>query len=131
MHKFTPGVITFGTGVAQGMAYTAAVNGFWAGPWAGSLYYGLVGVSAPPWMLVGVFSGLLIPIAALGAFAGVLADPLQKKLGVHEKRLQALLDSVETNLKGEGNTRMPVRDHYLARIFDLLDWTQAALHAAL
>lgn len=130
MNKFTPGAFTLGTSLAGGFAYTTAVNSFWAGSRAGGIYYSLVGVSTPPWMIAGAFTGMLIPIAALGTFAGIVADPVQRKLGLHQKRLHNLLNTVEANLKGEGDVRLAVRDHYLARIFDFMDWTQAAIRFA-
>lgn len=130
MHKVTPGVAALSTSIAGGLAHSAAVHSFWAGPWAGGIYYGVVGVGTPPWLAAGVFAGMLIPAAALAAFAGVIIDPIQRKLGLHQRRLNKLLDAVEANLRGEGENRFAVRDHYVARIFDLMDWTQVAIRMA-
>ena len=60
------------------------------------------------------------------AFSSVISDPLQARLGVHKRRLNRLIDGLEDALKGRGNSGMPVRELYLARIFDLLDLLKTA-----
>ncbi len=126
--QVTPGVAALSSSLAGTIAYHSAVSGFWAGPWAGSLYYTAVGVSTPPWLTAGVFTGLLVPAAILAAFAGVIADPVQKRLGLHRRRLDRLVDTVAGRLRRE-DAYFPVRDHYVARLMDLVDWTQVALRA--
>ena len=126
--QVTPGVAALSSSLAGTIAYHSAVSGFWAGPWAGSLYYTAVGVSTPPLLAAGVFTGLLVPAAVLAAFAGVVADPVQKRFGLHRRRLDRLVDTVAGRLRRE-NAYLPVRDHYVARLMDLVDWTQVALRA--
>jgi len=61
---------------------------------------------------------------------GIITDPLQRKLGLNIKKLNKVLDSTEELLLGEDNARLMLKDHYIARIFDLLDWTQIIMRAA-
>jgi len=63
-------------------------------------------------------------------FGGIITDPLQRKLGLNIKKLNKVLDSTEELLLGEDNARLMLKDHYIARIFDLLDWTQIIMRAA-
>lgn len=124
--QLTPGVAALSGSIAGTVAYQTAVSGFWAGPWLGSVYYGMVGVSTPPLLTAGVFGALLVPATVLAAFAGVVTDPLQRRLGLHRRRLERLVDSLEAGLRGEERF-YAVRDHYVARLLDLADWVQAAL----
>ena len=128
--KFTPGAAALSGVVAGSIAHSAAVAGFWAGPWAGGLYYSLVSVKASPLLYAGVFAGMLVPLAMLTAFAGVIADPVQRALGLHERRLNRLLDVFEANLAGESDAGFGARDHYVARIMDLLDWSATIMRLA-
>ncbi len=128
--KFTPGAAALSGVVAGSIAHSTAVAGFWAGPWLGGLYYSLVSVKASPLLYAGVFAGMLVPLAMLTAFAGVVADPVQRSLGLHERRLNRLLDVFEANLAGESDAGFGARDHYVARIVDLLDWSATIVRLA-
>ncbi|MDX1453423.1 MAG: DUF6635 family protein [Oleiphilaceae bacterium] len=127
--KMTPGLVSLSGVVATGIAHQAAIHSFWAGPWAAKLYYGVVGVSTPFALSAGIFGALLIPASFVAAFAGVLADPVQRRLGWHQKRLHRLLDGLEQQLMGEQG-HLSLRDHYVARVFDLFDWSQALIRLA-
>jgi hypothetical protein len=129
LHKLTPGIASLSGSVASGLAHSAAIKSFWAGTFAGNMYYSVVGVTTPAYLTAGVFASLLIPASAIAAFAGVLADPVQRRLGLHSRRLNQMLDSVELIMLGKSDQKYKVRDHYVARIFDLLDWTQLVIKA--
>ena len=125
--KATPGLVSFSTVVAGSLAQTAAVSGFWAGPWAGGLYYALAGApAATPLLTAGVFAGLAVPAAAVTALAGLVADPIQASFGMHHRRLYRLIDTLELNLKTDQDAQLPLRSHYVARLVDLWDWTTLA-----
>ena len=128
-HQFTPGVTTLGAALATTIAHEAAVSGFALGPWLGNIYYSMFAASTPPLLYAGVFAGMLIPLAALAAFSGVVSDPLQRALGLHQRRLHRLIDAVEASLIGE-HSRFTVRDHYAARLLDFADWSCALLRMA-
>ena len=128
--KFTPGAAALSGVVAGSIAHSAAIGSFFAGPWLGGLYYSLVSVKASPLLYAGVFAGMLVPLAMLTAFAGVVADPVQRSLGLHERRLNRLLDVLEANLAGESDAGFGARDHYVARLMDLLDWSASIVRLA-
>ncbi len=128
--KFTPGAAALSGVVAGSIAHSAAVGSFFAGPWLGGLYYSLVSVKVSPLLYAGVFAGMLVPLAMLTVFAGVVADPLQRTLGLHERRLNRLLDVFEANLTGESDAGFDARDHYVARLMDLLDWSASIVRLA-
>jgi hypothetical protein len=77
-------------------------------------------------MLTATVTGGLLGLAALLAtFSGLLTDPLQQRLGLHRRRLVRLVDALERELlEGEGRS-FAVRDHYVARLLDLVDLLRA------
>ena len=92
---------------------------------AGGVRYGLFS-AAPSDLLVASITGGLIGLGAVvTAFAGILTDPLQRALGMHRRRLHRLIDALGVELKG-GRQAFQVRDHYAARILDLVDLARMA-----
>ena len=61
---------------------------------------------------------MLAATALASAFSGVVTDPIQKALGIHHRRLIALLDTLEDGFLG-GDARLEVREHYAARLVDI------------
>jgi hypothetical protein len=51
----------------------------------------------------------------------------QLHLGLHQRRLNRLIDSLERELRGSGDARFVIRDHYVARILDLVDLARTAI----
>jgi hypothetical protein len=72
----------------------------------------------------------VVATAATAAFAGILSDPLLRRAGVHRRRLHRLIDILGLELKGKNERSFAVRDHYVARIFDLVDLLRAAYRIA-
>ena len=124
--QLTPGVVSLGPAVATAAAQQAAIAGFPLGAGLGSLWYGVFPASPSPLMTVGVTLGLALGFSVLSAFAGVVADPVQRALGIHQRRLRRLVAAIERNLGGDGPERFVVRDHYVARILDVADVLRAA-----
>lgn len=130
-HQLTPGVVTLAGPVSASLAHAIAVSGFWAGPWAGGVWYGLVGAPAAAPLLTGAVAvGLMAPLAVLTAFAGVVTDPVQRRLGVHRKRLTRMVDTLEQQMAGDDEAYMVIRDHYVARAFDIWDLSAACWRLA-
>lgn len=73
--------------------------------------------------------GLALSLAVLSAFAGVVFDPVQRRLGLHRRRLNKLVTAVERDLIGSDTGNFVVRDHYVARVMDLADLLRAAWRA--
>jgi hypothetical protein len=127
--QLTPGALSLGPVLAAAVAQKAAIASFPLGAAAGGLWYGLFS-AAPSAVLVTGATGTLLGIGAIvTAFAGVLTDPVQRATGVHRRRLHRLIDALGVELKG-GRQAFEVRDHYAARIFDLLDLARMAQQVA-
>lgn len=127
--QVTPGVISLGPALAGVLAQQAAIASFPLGAGLGGVWYGSFPAAAGPAMTAGVTGGLALSLAILSAFAGVIADPVQRRLGLHRRRLERLVTAVERNLRGEGAGRFIVRDHYVARVLDLADLLRATWRA--
>jgi len=128
--QLTPGALSLGPTVAGAIAHQAAVASFPLGAGAGGLWYGLMGVTPSTGLVVGATGGLMAATAVATAFAGVIGDPVQRAFGVHQRRLHKLIDALKDELKGESETAYQVRDHYAARIFDLVDLARATYRLA-
>ncbi len=57
----------------------------------------------------------------MAAFSGIAADPIQRRLGLHRRRLLRLIDALERRFSGDGEAGFVVRDHYVARLLTLLE----------
>lgn len=128
--ELTPGALSLGPLIAAAIAHQAAVATFPLGAGLGSLWYGLFTVK-PTVAAVTAATVSLIGIAAvLTAFVGIATDPLLRRLGVHRRRLHRLIDIFGRRLRGEDGAAFHVRDHYVARVFDLVDVVRTGLRAA-
>ena len=119
--KFTPGMMSLGPATAQVLVQNAAIAGFPLGSGAGALWYGVFPAAAPAALSIGLTGGLLAAGAVIGAFSGVVSDPIQRRLGLHHRRLKRLIDCLERELTGQGDSRFTVRDHYVARTLDVIE----------
>lgn len=124
--QLTPGVLTLGPALAGAIAQKAAIASFPLGASVGGIWYGHFAAGPSTGLVVGTTGGLMMLAAAATAFAGIIGDPIQRALGLHQRRLRQFIDALGDELKGEGRTAFRVRDHYAARIFDLLDVMAAA-----
>lgn len=129
-HQLTPGALTLGPLLAAAIAQHAAIAAFPLGAGLGGLWYGAVPAAPSAGLVAGATAGVMVVAALVSAFAGVVADPLQRSLGLHQRRLERLVDGLAAALKGEGDAGLKVREHYLARLFDLLDLTRAVQRLA-
>jgi hypothetical protein len=127
--KLTPGTFTLGPVLAGAIAHQAAVASFPLGAGLGSVWYAWFPAAPSAALLVGTTGGLMLLAAVTAGFAGVIADPVQRALGLHERRLERLIAALGRELQGDSAVAFQLRDHYVARIFDLLDLGRAALRA--
>lgn len=129
-HQLTPGALSLGPAVAALFAQQAAIAGFPLGAALGSAWYRIFPVE-PSAAAVTVAVLLLIALAALfSALIGVILDPLLLLFGFHRRRLHRLIDTIGASLKGDGEAAFRVRDHYVARVFDLVDLVRTGLAVA-
>ena len=125
--QVTPTALSLGPVIAAALAHKAAIAAFPLGAGIGSLWYALFQAGPSVGLIAGVTGGLVLVSAIVTAFAGIISDPLLRATGLHQRRLHQLIDSLASEL-GDGTTRFRVRDHYVARVFDLLDLARAVLH---
>ena len=98
LHQATPGMVALGPALARSVS--AHVTGAAAAIFTGG--------------------GVLAASAAIAAFSGIVTDPLQRRLGLHQRRLIRLLDSLETGFLG-GDPQLAAQEQYAARLLDMLD----------
>ena len=127
--KLTPGTFSLGPVLAGAIAHQAAVASFPLGAGLGSLWYAWFPTAPSAALLLGTTGGLMLLTAVTAGFAGVISDPVQRALGLHARRLERLIDALGRELAGDSDVAFQVRDHYVARIFDLLDLSRAAARA--
>ena len=112
--------MTLGPALAASIAQQSAVAAFPLGPTLGGLWYGVFPAAAAPGLVVGLTGGLAAIAASAAAFAGIVTDPIQRRLGLHRRRLVRLIDAIERIVAGD-ERGFSVRDHYVARLLDFLD----------
>jgi hypothetical protein len=130
VHQATPGAMTLGPALAATMAQQAAIASFPLGSTLGGLWYSTFPAVASPALVAGLTGGLMLGAAALSAFAGIVTDPLQRRLGLHRRRLERLVDALERQWVDGGDGAFVVRDHYAARLLDFLDLLAGAWRLA-
>ncbi len=122
----TPGMISMAPGVADAMARTNAIASFPLGQTLGVMWYGVFDVDASAWLVGTSVAGLVMVGSVFAAFAGILADPVQTRLGIHRRRLGRLLDTLEVEFIGRGDRPFVAREHFYARLLDLWDAAASA-----
>lgn len=120
-HSLTPGVMTFAPNVAERIAQETAISGFWLGETLGRTWYGWFPTGTSSMFLAATMAALMLAAAALTAFAGVIADPIQAALGIHRRRLLRLIDAVEADVTGTGSLTFRTNEHFYARLVDIVD----------
>ena len=60
-----------------------------------------------------------------------MTDPLQRRLGLHRRRLLRLLRALEGILSGETGQNLTMYDHYVARLADIFDMLTLASRVSL
>ncbi|MDQ2765357.1 MAG: hypothetical protein M3Y22_18335 [Pseudomonadota bacterium] len=129
LRKLTPGALSLGPTLASAIAQRAAVMSFPMGGALGSMWYTLFPVAPSAILVAGLTGGLLMASTVVSAFAGVVADPMQRKLGLHDLRLRRMLDALERQMEDPTAPGFAVHDHYVARLLDLFDVTGALVRA--
>lgn len=126
LNKLTPGAIALGPALAGTLAQQAAIASFPLGTGLGSLWYGTFPAAPSLALVSSLTGGLVLGASAVAAFAGIVTDPLQRKLGLHQRRLLRLIDALERQTTDPSARAYVVHDQYAARIFDLFDWLACA-----
>jgi hypothetical protein len=129
LKQMTPGAMVLGPALAGVIAYDAAVASFPLGQSLGALWYTTFPVSASPALVMSMTGGLMAASAVLAAFSGVVADPLQRRLGLHRRRLVRLIDALERHFTSATGDFV-ARDHYVARLLSLFELLSGAYRLA-
>jgi hypothetical protein len=131
VQKLTPGAATLGPALAGVISQHVAMSSFPLGAWAASAWYVLFPIAPPAAGLVWTTTGgLMLASASFAAFAGIIADPVQRRLGLHQKRLRRMVDALERQFFDPAAPGFAVHDHYVARLLDLFDILGAAARFA-
>lgn len=120
-HQVTPGAMSLAPTLAQTMAQSSAISHFPLGGALGQLWYRAFPIAPSAFLTAGTAVGVVGLASLVTAFSGILSDPVQRSLGLHERRLMLFLDTLEQNVLYEDSERLKVRDHYVGRIIDLFD----------
>jgi len=128
-NKAIPGTLAAASATAATIAQHVAVSNFWLGTTLGTWYYSLFPATASTGLLVATTGSLMAVLAIIATFAGIVIDPLQAKLGIHERRLLKLMDALKVELLGTGKSQYRLKDQYLVRVFDILDLLKTAAQA--
>lgn len=115
------GALSAGTTVSATIANTVAASNFWLGPTAGSYYYAVFPAAASARLIFAATVVITIALALVSTFIGILTDPLQAKLGIHQKRLRKLVSAVGNDLNGKAGSDFQLREKYAGRLFDIID----------
>jgi len=121
-HQMTPGLISLGPAVARVAEATLAAKGF-----SGGALFGVI----PPATAIaaGGTAALVAAASVLSAVSGVVTDPIQHRLGVHQRRLHQVLDLMEEAFLSGDRAPFVVADQYVGRIMDIADVGLALWHA--
>ncbi|MFD2261804.1 DUF6635 family protein [Lacibacterium aquatile] len=125
VRQFTPGVVSLGPALAGALAQKMAIAGFPLGAGIGGAWYGIFPAAAGPALTLGMTGGLAAVASALAAFSGMVIDPIMAGTGLHRRRLTSMLTSLEQEIAGGDRASLPLTDHYLARLADMLDLMRA------
>jgi hypothetical protein len=129
--QMTPGAMVTGTAVATAIAQQTAVSNFVLGSTLGSLWYSIFPVSASVGLIVATTGTIMAAMSLLTSFVGIVTDPIQTRLGIHQRRLRKFIDCIEKELKGTGDSKFEIKDLYVARVFDILDILKTAASTVL
>jgi len=127
--QLTPGALSLLPLASQALAQQIAIAAFPLGAPLGGLWYGVFPATVPAGAVAAAGGGLVAVAALVATFAGIVADPVQRRLGLHQRRLNRLLDAMERDLAGDGPARFVLADPYVARLLDFTDLLAAALRA--
>ncbi len=130
LNKLTPGAATLGPALAGLMAHQTAISAFPLGASLGSAWYTLFPAGPSAALLAATTGTVMLAATTFAAFAGVVSDPIQTALGLHQRRLTRLIAGLERQFFDPVAPGFAVHDHYVARLLDVFDMLGAALRLA-
>ncbi len=124
--KGTLGAFETGSATAAATAQSFAISGCWAGETLGGLYYGFFPAAPSLALSAASIGAVMIALGVFISFFGLITDPAQKALGLHQRKMHKLLDKIEAQLlrctgNPAGDEEYKVYDRYVVRVFDFID----------
>ena len=119
--QFTLGPMSSGTALANAIAQKVAISNCIFGKTIGSAWYGLFPASASVGLLAATIGTFVVGASIVSAFAGIIMDPIQARLGLHEKRLIKLVKKIKTELTEGGDASLFLKDVYVKYLLDIVD----------
>jgi len=129
LSKATPGALSAGTAAATAIAQHLAIAHFWLGSTVGAWYYAVFPVAASAGLVAATTGALLAAGGVVTALAWIVLDPLLATTGLHRRRLDRFVTALGEELRGGRGGVYRVRDHYIARVFDVLEMLRVATTA--
>jgi len=129
LSKATPGALSAGTAAATAIAQHLAIANFWLGSTVGVWYYAVFPVAASAGLVAATTGALLAAGGVVTALAWIVLDPLLATTGIHRRRLDRFVTALGEELRGGRGGAYRVRDHYIARVFDVLELLRTATTA--
>ncbi|SNS93589.1 hypothetical protein SAMN05421757_104416 [Tropicimonas sediminicola] len=114
----TPGIVSLAPLVSDYVSHSAAVANFPLGRGLGQAWYAAFPPAIPVWKVLAVGVGLAVVASLVTTFAGILADPIQARLGIHRRRLLRLQYALAAS---DDSAPSLAREHALARLADITD----------
>jgi hypothetical protein len=129
LSKATPGALSAGTAAATAIAQHLAIANFWLGSTVGAWYYAVFPVAASTGLVAATTGAMIAAGGVVTALAWIVLDPLLATTGLHRRRLDRFVTALGEELRGGRRGAYRVRDHYVARVFDVLEMLRAATKA--
>ncbi|MCA8881137.1 MAG: hypothetical protein KDA73_14535 [Rhodobacteraceae bacterium] len=114
----TPGIVSLAPTISDIVAHSTAVADFPLGSWLGGVWYGVFPAHLPVWYVVAIGIALGMVAATVTTFAGIIADPVQAALGIHQRRLMRLLAALDA---ADDKAPSLAKEHIVARMGDIAD----------
>jgi hypothetical protein len=129
LSQATPGALSVGTAAATAIAQHLAIAHFWLGSTVGAWYYAVFPVAASAGLVAATTGALLAAGGVVTALAWIVLDPLLATTGLHRRRLDRFVAALGEELRGGRSGVYRVRDHYITRVFDVLELLRVATTA--
>lgn len=126
LHQATPGIWTLGPALAGFLTTQLAAAQIPTGLAAGAAAAAAAPVVPGAALTVATTAAVMSATAAVSAVSGVVTDPLQKLLGLHERRLMRMLEALERAFLGADDAAFVTRDEYVMRVAELVDMALSA-----
>lgn len=125
--KFTPGGIGVALVLASMFAKEMATREFILGETLGRLYYSWFPPQPSPALSAGLIVLVMALLAAVAALSGMITDPLQAGIRLHQRRLRKMLDQLERDFINRTRSGFRPKDQFVARILDTFDLIRSGL----